>query len=555
MNKLFYGDNLAVLRRHIKDETVDLCYIDPPFNSKRNYNQIYNNVGKEDRAQAQAFVDTWTWDDQAIAGLDEILHDNSGKFTYQTVQLMAGLDKVLGRGSLFAYVISMTLRIVEIHRVLKPTGSLYLHCDQSASHYLKIVLDAVFCGQGGEFLNEIIWKRADTVKGNFGQGTHKLDVNTDTIFFYSKSSDTIFHQPFKGYTEAYIKQFYKFVEPETKRRYQLISMTGPGGAAKGNPYYEVMGVSRYWRYSKEKMQQFIDDGLVVQNSPGSVPRKKLYLDKGQGVPIQTLWDDTPALHATSAERLGYPTQKPEALLERIIKASSNEGDVILDAYCGCGTTVAVAQRLNRQWIGMDITYQSIALILKRLEDTYGKDGLANVTLSGMPQDFASAVALANKADDRVRKEFEKWSVLAFSNNRAMINEKKGGDGGIDGRAFMLDRDASGNQIMADVLFSVKSDKVITPARIREFYGTIQREKAACGYFLCLYPPNQNIYREAKQYGKYTNQLFEQEYPVLEIITVEDILSGERIRIPASQRVEVLKAAEKAKKDDTQLGLF
>jgi DNA methylase/Restriction endonuclease len=242
-------------------------------------------------------------------------------------------------------------------------------------------------------------------------------------------------------------------------------------------------------------------------------------------------------------------------LERIIKASSNEGDVILDAYCGCGTSVAVAQRLNRAWIGIDITYQSIALILKRLEDTYGKDALANVTLSGMPQDFASAVALANKADDRVRKEFEKWAVLAFSNNRAMINEKKGGDGGIDGRALMLDRDETGKDFLADVLFSVKSDKTITPARLREFYGTLQREKAACGYFICLYPPNQNIYREVKQYGKYLNALFQQEYPVVEIITVEDILSGERIRIPASQRVEVLKSATKADKDANQLGLF
>ncbi len=554
MNKLFYGDNLAVLRRHLKDETVDLCYIDPPFNSKRNYNQIYNNVGKEDRAQAQAFVDTWTWDEQAMRGLDEILNDPSGKFTYQTVQLMAGLDKVLGRGSLFAYVISMTLRIVEIHRVLKPTGSFYLHCDQSASHYLKIVLDAVFCGATGEFQNEIIWKRAETVKGNFGQGTRRLDVNTDTILFYTKNANSLFHQPFKEYTEAYIKQFYKFIEPETNRRYQLISMTGPGGEANGNPYYDVMGVKRYWRYSKEKMQQLIADGLVVQNAPGSVPRKKQYLDKGLGVPVQTLWDDTPALHATSAERLGYPTQKPEALLERIIKTSSNEGDVVLDAYCGCGTTVAVAQRLNRQWIGIDITYQSIALMLKRLEDTYGKDVLTTISLSGMPQDFASAVALANKADDRVRKEFEKWAVLAFSNNRAMINEKKGGDGGIDGRALMLTRNETG-EIMVDVLFSVKSDKVITPARIREFYGTIQREKAACGYFLCLYPPNPNIYREARQYGTYTNQLFGQEYPVLEIITAQNILDGERIRIPASQRIDVLKAAEKAKKDTSQLGLF
>jgi len=307
--------------------------------------------------------------------------------------------------------------------------------------------------------------------------------------------------------------------------------------------------------SKAKMEQWDSEGKLhfPSSSEGRI-RRKSYADELKGMPVQNLWADIPEINSQAKERLGYPTQKPEALLERIIKASTNEGDTVLDVYCGCGATVAVARRLNRQWIGVDITYQSIALILKRLEDTYGAEVLKSVTLNGIPKDIESAVALANKADDRVRKEFEKWAVLTFSNNRAMINEKKGGDGGIDGRALMVDNDATGNQALSDVLFSVKSDKVMTPARIREFYGTIQREKAACGYFLCLYPPNDNIYREAKQYGKYENKLFGQEYPVLEIITAQDILNGERIRIriPASQRIEVVKAAEK---EDSQLGLF
>ena len=335
-NQLFYGDNLEVLRKHIRDESVDLCYIDPPFNSKRNYNQIYNNVGKEDQAQAQAFMDTWTWDDHANQGLAEIQDNYLGHFTGQSIDLISGLSKVLGKGSLLAYLVGMTLRIVEIHRILKPTGSFYLHCDPSASHYLKIILDAIFCAQGGDFLNEIIWKRAETVKGNFGQGSQRFDGNTDTILFYSKSSKNKFNPIFSDYSEKYIKNFYKYVEANTGRRYQLISMTAPGGAAKGNPIYEVMGVKRYWRYSKDKMNELIEMGMVVQTKEGNVPRKKQYLDQGKGVPIQSLWDDVPALHSQDSERLGYPTQKPESLLERVIKASSNERDIILDAYCGCG---------------------------------------------------------------------------------------------------------------------------------------------------------------------------------------------------------------------------
>ncbi len=258
MNKLFYGDNLDILRKFIRDETVDLCYIDPPFNSKRNYNQIYNNIGKEDRAQAQAFVDTWTWDDHANICYDEILSNKNGVQTAQSIALIAGLEKVLGKGSLFAYLVSMTVRIAEIHRALKPTGSFYLHCDPTASHYLKLLCDALIVTRVGDFRNEIIWKRAETVKGNFGQGSTRYDTNHDIVFFYAKSNANTFHPQFKEYSDDYIASFYKHVEPETDRRYQLISMSGPGGSAKGNPFYEVMGVSRYCRYSKEKMQQLID---------------------------------------------------------------------------------------------------------------------------------------------------------------------------------------------------------------------------------------------------------------------------------------------------------
>jgi DNA modification methylase len=551
-NRLYYGDNLDVLRNKIASESVDLCYIDPPFNSKRNYFQIYNNQGGEDRAQAQAFVDTWEWGDEADAGLawiTDVDNLNNGKLTEQTVELIKGLEKVLKRGSLLAYLIHMTLRIVEIHRVLKPTGSFYLHCDPTASHYLKLVLDAVFCGQGGDYVNEIAWRRADTVKGNTGQGAKFFDRNTDTIFFYVKSSNFLFNAQYKPYSQSYIDNFYKHKDPDG-RRYQLISMTAPGDAAKGNPIYDVMGVRRYWRYKKERMQKLIEDGLVVQTSPGAVPRKKLYLDEGKGVPIQTMWDDISALHSQAAERLGYPTQKPEALMERIIKASSNEGDVILDAYCGCGTTVAVAQRLGRQWIGIDITYQSIALILKRLEDKYAADWPAveaNILLDGVPRDLASAVALANRKDDKTRKEFEKWMILTYSRNQARINEKKGADGGVDGIAYFLkDKTENGKAI-----FQVKSGKT-GRGDLAKLNSDRIREKADFGILLCMDLPTKAMRDEIAAAGKYQHPLLNREDDRLQVITVAEIFAphNKRLDLPMA-RADAVKSAAAVGDGDKQ----
>ncbi|MFM6269385.1 MAG: DNA-methyltransferase, partial [Dolichospermum sp.] len=391
-------------RKSIKDESVDLCYIDPPFNSKRNYNQIYNNIGQEDKAQAQAFIDTWTWDNHANHGLDEILSNYYGKFTRQCISLINGLTDVLGKGSLLAYLISMTLRITEIHRVLKPTGSFYLHCDPNASHYLKLILDAIFCGQGGDFINEIIW--CYEIGGRISRKS--FGRRHDVILFYTKSKNYTFNWQniLQEWTE---KGKAKFRYEDEKGKYRLM-----GKFIKDSPIKGHRDVSQEWE----------------QTHPHLVYRH--YLKEGK-MEVD-YWNISP-INQVSRERLGYPTQKPEALLERIIKASSNENDIILDAYCGCGTTVAVAQKLNRQWIGIDITYQSISLILKRLEDSFGKEVLTNITLHGIPKDLESAIALAQKQDDRTRKEFEKWAILTYSNNRAVINSKKGKDEGIDGTAY------------------------------------------------------------------------------------------------------------------------
>ncbi len=532
-NTLFYGDNLEVMRRHIKDESVDLCYIDPPFNSNRDYFQIYNNIGAEDQAQAQAFTDTWTWDTHAIEGLNDIFFNANGIYTAQTIELLRGLKAVLKEGALLAYLVSMTQRINEIHRVLKPTGSFYLHCDPTASHYLKLVLDSIFVTQGGDFRNEIIWKRAHTVKGNFGQGSKRFDTNHDTIFFYRKSQESTFNPQFGGYSEKYLAANYKYTEPETGRLYRLISMIGPGGASKGNPQYEVMGVTRFWRYSKAKMQEMINDGLVIQTTPGTVPVRKQYLDEGQGVSAQTIWEDIPGLSAQSAERLGYPTQKPEGLLERIIAASSNEGDVILDAYCGCGTTITVAQRLKRQWIGIDITYQSIGVILKRLIETYGKEVGEQTVLSGIPRDIEAARALANKKDDRVRKEFEKWAVLTYSRHQAIINTKKGADAGIDGVQYFPSGINSDD--VGKVVFQVKSGNV-GRGDIAKLRGDMAREEAKMAVFLTLETPTEPMRKEAAGAGTWNYPLMGRDYPQIQIVTVEEMLRGSHLELPLVHQV-------------------
>jgi DNA modification methylase len=548
-NQLFYGDNLEVLRKHIRDESVDLCYIDPPFNSKRNYNQIYNNVGKEDQAQAQAFMDTWTWDDHANQGLAEIQDNYLGHFTGQSIDLISGLSKVLGKGSLLAYLVGMTLRIVEIHRVLKPTGSFYLHCDSSASHYLKIILDAIFCSQGGDFLSEIVWKRTSA-----RSDSHKWNNIHDTILFYSKSNKFTWNRQYTDYDKSYTDKFYRHIEEGTGRRFRISDLTAAGtrNGQSGKPWKGIDPASKgnHWKYTIERLDELDKEGRIhYPKKKGGVPGYKRYLDEMEGVAIQSIINDISPLSAQSAEKLGYPTQKPESLLERIIKASSNEGDIILDAYCGCGTTIAVAEKLNRSWIGVDITYQSISLILKRLEDSFGKNSIENIQLNGIPKDRESAVALANKADDRTRKEFEKWAVLTYSNNRAVINAKKGADKGIDAVAYFQGEKDNTEKI----IFQVKSGKVKS-GDIRDLQGTMTLQQAAIGIFITLQPATKDMIQTAKMAGIYQSPFMSQLVDKIQIVTVQEILE-EKKRIDIRLMFEVLKSAEKQRETQgTQISL-
>ncbi|OQW44221.1 MAG: DNA methyltransferase [Proteobacteria bacterium SG_bin6] len=566
-NELYYGDNLDVLRRKIGTESVDLCYIDPPFNSKRNYFQIYNNQGSEDRAQAQAFVDTWNWGDEAAEGLDYILdiarlnpRPGETRWTEQTVELIRGLEKVLGRGSLLAYLVHMTLRIVEIHRVLKPTGSFYLHCDPTASHYLKLVLDAVFCGQGGDYQNEIVWKRTTT-----HSDSKTWSRVADVILFYTKSRQFTWNTPREAHSEEYRSTKYRYDDGDGRGLYRLDNMTSPNPRPKmmydwlGFPY-PAMG----WRYQKETMQRLHDEGRIAYplNSDGSYnttkrPQLKRYLNEMDGGVMGVVWTDIPPINSQAQERLGYPTQKPEALLERIIRASSNEGDTVLDAYCGCGTSVAVAQRLNRRWIGIDITYQSISLILKRLQDRYPEEWPAieaGIKLDGVPRDLESAMALANRRDDKTRKEFEKWAVLTFSNNQARINEKKGADGGIDGIAyFLIDKETNGKAI-----FQVKS-RPGTRGDLATLNSDRLREKAEFGFLICTALPTKPMRDEIAAAGKYKHPLLDREDDRLQVITVAELFDypnkpARRLDLPMARRDAVKSAAAKGD-EDRQMGLL
>jgi len=496
-NKLYYGDNLDVLRKYIKSESVDLCYIDPPFNSKRNYNQIYLNQGKTDKAEAQAFVDTWEWDNSAIKGYKEITENGQNRFSEKTIFLIEGLAKVLGKGGLLAYLIHITLRVVEIHRVLKPTGSFYLHCDPTASHYLKLVLDSVFCTNSGDFRNEIIWcyTAPTNTRDNFPK-------KHDVIFRYTKTNEWTFN--YEDISIPYSQE--------------TVARTGRGSGNQGL-YKNINPEEKHANRLKPK---------------GKIPEDWWIISRLQG---------------NSIERLGYPTQKPEALLERIIKASSNKGDVILDAYCGCGTTISVAEKLQRKWIGIDITYQSIGLILHRLEKSFGKKINDTIELNGVPKDFESAEALANKKDDKTRKEFEKWAVLFYSNNRAMINEKKGGDGGIDGIALIQERDKKNDIVNKKIIFSVKSDKILVPAYINQLKGKMHDEDVVMGVFLCLYKPTGGMIKEAKEMGIYKNNLFNMEYPKLQIVTVKEMFDlSLRLNIPV---LDVIKDAEQKEDNKNQ----
>jgi adenine specific DNA methylase Mod len=510
MNQLYYGDNLYVLRESIATESVDLIYLDPPFNSKRDYNLLFKSPkGQNSEAQIEAFLDTWHWNEQAEREFDELLHQPNT----DVAQMMKALRDFLGRNDMMAYLTMMANRLLELRRVLKPTGSLYLHCDTTASHYLKIVLDGVFGKE--RFQNEIIWKRT-SAHSDSGQGARHYGRVTDAILFYNKSDSlSTWHPLYREYDEKYVERDYRRLDPDG-RRYRLDNIQGPGGEKKGNPFYEVMGVSRHWRYSKERMQELINDGRIVQTRPGAVPQFKRYLDEGKGVPIQNLWDDVAVINNRADEFLGYPTQKPLALLERIISASSNENDVVLDPFCGCGTAVHGAQKLKRQWIGIDITHLAITLIEKRLKDAF-KTGL-QFEIHGTPKDLDAARDLAR----RDKYQFQWWAV-SLVNAQPFQGKKKGSDTGIDGIKYFHDADKAGAR---KILVSVKGGENVGPIMVKDLIATIARDGAEIGLFITLTEPTKAMTSEAAASGFYESATGKK-YARLQILTIDDLLSGRK----------------------------
>ena len=532
-NVLYYGDNLEILRKYIPDNSIDLVYLDPPFNSKKDYNILFKESGGiESEAQIKAFTDTWHWTQTA----ENTYHDIVTNGPLRVGQLIGALHDAIGQNDVMAYLVMMATRLIELHRVLKPTGSLYLHCDPTASHYLKLVLDQIFGPVN--FRNEIVWKRS-SAHSDIGQGAKHMGRLHDIIFFYTKGDDYTCNMEFLPYNEEYTGTFYRYTEPDTGRRYRLGDITGPGGAAKGNPYYEFLGVTRYWRYSKERMQELYEQGRIVQAKPGAVPSYKRYLDEMSGVPLQDIWDDIQPVASQAKERLSYQTQKPLPLLERIINYSTNEADVVLDPFCGCGTALVAAQKLNRRWIGIDITHLAISLMRNRLKDSFGIDA----EVVGEPVDLASAKVLAHQD----RYQFQWWA-LSLIKARPLGEKKQGADKGIDGVIQFID-DPTGKPKRAMV--QVKSGHVAVNA-VRELKAVAAHD--ALGVFITLEPPTGPMQTEAVSAGFYHSPGWNKDYPKIQILTIEELLHGKFVDMPPQTQTSVTfaKAQKIAEKEGEQL---
>ena len=575
MGTLYYGDNLNILRRYLKDETVDLVYLDPPFNSAQNYNAFFHEKDGTDAAsQIHAFEDTWHWDIETKKAYDAVT-EQPGKVS----DVMQAFYTFLGGNDMMAYLTMMSSRLVELRRVLKSTGSLYLHCDPTASHYLKLLCDAIF-GKDN-FRNEISWHRtnAHNIASNQFSRIH------DTIFFYSKTEDYLWiHQyaefsPRKSWTRY-------FPDPETGRL-----CTGQDLTMTGNPErnFEWRGTkpppNRGWGLSLEELEKLWSKELILKKKDGT-PRldgRKVFLDEKKGKPVSDVWTDVERIGNTSSERLGYPTQKPVALLERIIQASSNPGDVVLDPFCGCGTTIDAAEKLGREWIGIDVTQLAISLIKNRLQDTYGRRlkfvsgtqevGQASrlpserfsasnqkmlrrlssaragetpalpcslVRIIGEPTTPNEAATLAE--DDKYQFQ---WWALGLVGARP-VEQKKGADHGIDGKILFRDDPKAAKP--EQIIIQVKGGKTGVKD-VRDLRGVLDREKAAIGILISLQPPTGPMETEAASAGFYEHKTNRQKYPRLQLRTVKELMEGKGIERPSTVAAtdETFKKAPESKK--------
>jgi DNA modification methylase len=530
MNKLYYGDNLDVLRRYIPAESIDLIYLDPPFNSRQDYNVLFSEKdGKESSSQIRAFEDTWEWNIDAERAYMDVLEKGG-----RVADALRSFRTFLGCTDMLAYLAMMAPRLIELRRVLKETGSIYLHCDPTASHYLKILMDAVFGPQF--FRNEIVWKRQSA----HSDATRFGSVH-DVILFYAKGLEPFWKTQYQPYDPKYIEQYYRY-EDEDGRKF----MSGDLGAAglQGGGYeYEWKGIVRLWRVPITTMERLEAENRIFYTRNG-IPRIKRYLDASKGLPAQDWWSDIESLRSWAVERLGYPTQKPEALLERILIASSKKGDLVLDPFCGCGTTVQVAEKLHRNWIGIDITHLAIGLIKQRLSDSFGIEIRNSYKVVGEPTDYEGAALLATED----KYQFQWWALGQVG--ARPTEQKKGADRGIDGRLYFFD-DNSGES--KQIIFSVKAGKVSSP-QVRDLVGVLTNEKAEIGVFITFEKPTQPMLATAATAGFYTSS-DGTKYPRIQILTIEQILKGTQPKYPLHRADATFKKAPKARASIRQSSLL
>ena len=527
-NKLYFGDNLHVLREHIAPESVDLVYLDPPFNSNANYNILFKSPeGADSDAQIEAFEDTWHWNDKAEEAFDDVMRSgNSDAF-----ELLRAMRAFLGDNDMMAYLAMMAVRLIELHRVLKPTGSLYLHCDPTASHYLKLLLDGVLGATW--YRSEIIWKRTNA-RGTPDNWPHLHDV----IFHYS--GPKIKHRIPKVKADKG-KMPHTLITGADGQKYQTYELTGAGvtkDGETGKPWrgFDVTSLGRHWGNSHKQLDEWADAGLIHFPPNGGFPRRRdaePFDPDSRQVTVGSVWTDIDRLNQTARERLGYPTQKPLALLERIIAASSNEGDVVLDPFCGCGTAVHAAQKLGRQWIGIDVTHLAVGLIEKRMKEAF--PGLA-FEVVGRPQDLNSALDLAA----RDKHQFELWA-LSVVEAQPWKGGRKGADGGIDGIIYFKPDGKKTERAIVEVKGGGVGVKDI--GRLAQ---VIERERAPFGVFITAQAPTRPMERDAAAVGLWENPTTGRKYPRLQILTLAEIFQGIRPNIPLMD----LNVGKQAKREDT-----
>jgi site-specific DNA-methyltransferase (adenine-specific) len=528
-NLLVYGDNLKVLRHpHLfREESVDLVYLDPPFKPAEKYNVLFRaKKGTPAAAQVRAFEDTWHWDESAKA----MYHDTMENAPTPVRRTIDALKVILDQSDMFAYLCMMAPRLVELHSVLRSTGSIYLHCDPAASHYLKMLMDAVFGPEN--FRNEIVWKRTTAHSDSRRAGRIH-----DTLLFYSKTADYKWHRVYQPYDDDYVKKYYRYTDPDGRRWASTdVAAAGPGPARNFRGELREPPPGSHWRFTQEKIDQYIAEGRIYFTKNG-FPRSKRYLDEMPGMPLQDMWADKAVQPVVSwgKEGLGYPTQKPTGLLERIISASTDKGDVVLDPFCGCGTTVAAAQNLGRKWVGIDIAYDAIRIIRGRLQRA-GLTEKKDYEVWGEPESVEDAIQLAEED----KYQFQWWAVRRLGARE--IDYKKGADERIDGR-LVLRAERSGDRL-PEAIISVKAGRTSGPRHVSELRGVIERENAEIGVLVTRGEATKAMRDEASKANEYTDG--ERWYPRIQLLTAEDIINGKGVEYPAALPADVKKQPAKLK---------